>query len=412
MPRTKPQLVKYFEGCLDLARAGGAYRTEADREVDEGEDARRATTKITTEPPVTTAAVEPVAPDAAAARPRDRRRETSGARADEARAADGSSRRRQDLRGAAFGIAHAGRRGGNARARDGGRRGRGRAAPVPAPGSGTCSPQQDARVSWTTCVHLGGSSVSAGSHAEAAARRRRDALSPPEEGGEFSRRRGGDARGIPRHYCRRGARRPRGAGAGRRPPPRPGCREPRARPRRAKQERPKFRPPRLPRHHRGSARGPTTTRPRRTSAAARSSSLQAATQSLEQDLRASEAQRDEARGDADQLRGDAKRLRSERDEARGDAKRLRRERDEARKDAATSERALAALRQKLDRQMAGPARSDARARPAKRGRTALARGRTRRRSSSGRIGGTRRAPLVTPGPSSGPTSSAATMRAS
>ena len=40
--RSKPQLVKYFKGCLALAQAGGAYRTEADREKDEGEDARRA----------------------------------------------------------------------------------------------------------------------------------------------------------------------------------------------------------------------------------------------------------------------------------------------------------------------------------------------------------------------------------
>ena len=30
--RSKPQLTKYFAGCLDLARTGGAYRTEADRE--------------------------------------------------------------------------------------------------------------------------------------------------------------------------------------------------------------------------------------------------------------------------------------------------------------------------------------------------------------------------------------------
>ena len=59
--------------------------------------------------------------------------------------------------------------------------------------------------------------------------------------------------------------------------------------------------------------------------------LRAATQSLEQDLRASEAQRDEARGDA---------------------KRLRRERDEVRQDATSSERALAALRHKFDRQVA------------------------------------------------------------
>ena len=32
--RSKPQLTKYFEGCLDLARTGGAYRTEADREAE------------------------------------------------------------------------------------------------------------------------------------------------------------------------------------------------------------------------------------------------------------------------------------------------------------------------------------------------------------------------------------------
>ena len=68
--RSKPQLTKYFKGCLDLARTGGAYRTEADREADEGEDARRAATKkLRPKPPVTTAAVEPVAPDATAARP-------------------------------------------------------------------------------------------------------------------------------------------------------------------------------------------------------------------------------------------------------------------------------------------------------------------------------------------------------
>ena len=30
--RSKPQLTKYFEGCLALARTGGAYRTESDRE--------------------------------------------------------------------------------------------------------------------------------------------------------------------------------------------------------------------------------------------------------------------------------------------------------------------------------------------------------------------------------------------
>ena len=30
--RSEPQLTKYVEGCLALARTGGAYRTEADRE--------------------------------------------------------------------------------------------------------------------------------------------------------------------------------------------------------------------------------------------------------------------------------------------------------------------------------------------------------------------------------------------
>jgi len=40
--RSKPQLVKYFEACLALARTGGAYRTEAERDADEDEVARRA----------------------------------------------------------------------------------------------------------------------------------------------------------------------------------------------------------------------------------------------------------------------------------------------------------------------------------------------------------------------------------
>ena len=39
--RSNAQLTKYLEGCLDLARTGGAYRTESDREADEGEVARR-----------------------------------------------------------------------------------------------------------------------------------------------------------------------------------------------------------------------------------------------------------------------------------------------------------------------------------------------------------------------------------
>ena len=40
--RSRPQLVKYFEACLALARTGGAYRTEAERDADEDEGARRA----------------------------------------------------------------------------------------------------------------------------------------------------------------------------------------------------------------------------------------------------------------------------------------------------------------------------------------------------------------------------------
>ena len=40
--RSKPQLVKYFQGCLDLARTGGAYRTEADREAAARPAAKRA----------------------------------------------------------------------------------------------------------------------------------------------------------------------------------------------------------------------------------------------------------------------------------------------------------------------------------------------------------------------------------
>lgn len=40
--RSKPQLVKYLEGCLALSRAEASYRTESEREKDEDEDARRA----------------------------------------------------------------------------------------------------------------------------------------------------------------------------------------------------------------------------------------------------------------------------------------------------------------------------------------------------------------------------------
>ena len=39
--RSKPQLTKYFQGCLDLARTGGAYRTEADREADQARPTAR-----------------------------------------------------------------------------------------------------------------------------------------------------------------------------------------------------------------------------------------------------------------------------------------------------------------------------------------------------------------------------------
>ena len=40
--RSKPQLVKYLEGCLALAREEASYRTESEREADQDEDARRA----------------------------------------------------------------------------------------------------------------------------------------------------------------------------------------------------------------------------------------------------------------------------------------------------------------------------------------------------------------------------------
>ena len=40
--RSKPQLVKYLEGCLALAREEASYRTESEREADADEDARRA----------------------------------------------------------------------------------------------------------------------------------------------------------------------------------------------------------------------------------------------------------------------------------------------------------------------------------------------------------------------------------
>ena len=39
--RSKPQLTKYFQGCLALARTVGAYRMESDREA----EARRPTAR-------------------------------------------------------------------------------------------------------------------------------------------------------------------------------------------------------------------------------------------------------------------------------------------------------------------------------------------------------------------------------
>ena len=49
--RSKPQLVKYLEGCLDLARTGGAYRTESDREADQARPtARVVRTTVTPKP--------------------------------------------------------------------------------------------------------------------------------------------------------------------------------------------------------------------------------------------------------------------------------------------------------------------------------------------------------------------------
>ena len=49
--RSKPQLTKYFAGCLDLARTGGAYRTEADREADQARPtARVVRTTVTPKP--------------------------------------------------------------------------------------------------------------------------------------------------------------------------------------------------------------------------------------------------------------------------------------------------------------------------------------------------------------------------
>ena len=48
--RSKPQLVKYFQGCLALAQAGGAYRTEADREAEARRPAAKRTVGSTPKP--------------------------------------------------------------------------------------------------------------------------------------------------------------------------------------------------------------------------------------------------------------------------------------------------------------------------------------------------------------------------
>ena len=48
--RSKPQLTKYLEGCLDLARTGGAYRTESDREAEARRPAAKRTVASTLKP--------------------------------------------------------------------------------------------------------------------------------------------------------------------------------------------------------------------------------------------------------------------------------------------------------------------------------------------------------------------------
>ena len=48
--RSKPQLTKYLEGCLALAQAGGAYRTEADREAEARRPAAKRTVGVTPKP--------------------------------------------------------------------------------------------------------------------------------------------------------------------------------------------------------------------------------------------------------------------------------------------------------------------------------------------------------------------------
>ena len=50
MIRSKPQLTKYFQGCLALAQAGGAYRMESDREAEARRPAAKRTVASTPKP--------------------------------------------------------------------------------------------------------------------------------------------------------------------------------------------------------------------------------------------------------------------------------------------------------------------------------------------------------------------------
>ncbi len=296
--RSKAQLTKYFEGCLALAQAGGAYRTEADREADEGEDARRVEAGH-----VDTRNTRPSLPGST--KPPVARRAPVPRRAKAVEPAP--------------------------------------AAPQVALGASGFRNVQKPRTPggvWSTSVTIEGSRTSAGSHTtKEDAARAVDALLlahgkpavnfPGEE--EVSRAAFPDiTKAKPR------------AGTPSRKRPRPDDDATAAENERLRRE--------LER-------------------------LRTATQSLEKDLRASEAnvsdltrQRDLSNATAEAAERRADRYGQQRDEARGDAKRLRRERDEARKDAASSERALAALRQKLDRQISAQHDIVTPARPAKRGR--------------------------------------------
>ena len=94
-------------------------------------------------------------------------------------------------------------------------------------------------------------------------------------------------------------------------------------------------------------------------------SLRTATQSLERDLRACEARADRSEARADRYGRQRDDARGDVDDLRRDVKRLRRERDEARQDATSSERALAAMRHKFDRQVAAQRDDATPARPGK-----------------------------------------------